>query len=444
MERKRITIIGGGFAGVSLAMELARLNDSSLDIVIIEKSRHIALGLAYSTQDPNHLLNVPAFAMSAFEDMPNDFINWLGNSENIAHDFFPRFIYGRYLQSRFNNIREHAKSNINILHAEAIGINIKKNQAQITCANGDTIQTEKIVLALGNLPPKKIIPHADTSLIITNPWKQEMWIDLPRDKQLLILGTGQTMVDQVVSLFSNPEFKGKIIALSPHGLLPHPHCLQNKIPYPLPKEPLPGTLKGLLKFIRSEIQNFNGPWHLVIDSLSQIVPDIWQHFTLKEKSIFIRHVKPFWNIHRHRIAPVIDVILKQAIYSNRLNIIAGRFKQIDFDKEDITVTYQQRHSKQINGLIVSHLMNCTEPNRNYLEADMPLIHSLVRQGKLTSHSLNLGVKVNSEGALLDNQGMASTILFTLGPACIGQYWESIAVPAIRKQSKKLAKHLLYL
>jgi uncharacterized NAD(P)/FAD-binding protein YdhS len=39
-------------------------------------------------------------------------------------------------------------------------------------------------------------------------------------------------------------------------------------------------------------------------------------------------------------------------------------------------------------------------------------------------------------------GQPSRILYTLGPARKGHYWESIAVPDIRAHAVHLARHLL--
>ena len=63
----RIAIVGGGATGALAALHIARrVRDDQLDIVLIEPREAIGRGVAYSTPDPGHLLNVRVSNMSAF------------------------------------------------------------------------------------------------------------------------------------------------------------------------------------------------------------------------------------------------------------------------------------------------------------------------------------------------------------------------------------------
>src|ERR1700681_2245997 len=72
-----VAVIGAGFSGTLLALHLLRHCPSGTRIHLIEKNSRFGRGLAYSTGNPNHLLNVPAGRMSAFSDRPHDFVDWL-------------------------------------------------------------------------------------------------------------------------------------------------------------------------------------------------------------------------------------------------------------------------------------------------------------------------------------------------------------------------------
>lgn len=63
---KRITIIGGGASGTLLALNLLKYKgERRLEINLVEKRPHIGRGVAFSTQEDAHLLNVPAGKMGA-------------------------------------------------------------------------------------------------------------------------------------------------------------------------------------------------------------------------------------------------------------------------------------------------------------------------------------------------------------------------------------------
>ena len=65
-----VAIIGGGFSGTILAAQLAR---RGIGYVLIDGSGRMGRGVAYSTTEPAHLLNVRAEGMSAWAGEPDDF-----------------------------------------------------------------------------------------------------------------------------------------------------------------------------------------------------------------------------------------------------------------------------------------------------------------------------------------------------------------------------------
>ena len=67
-----IAVIGGGFAGMMTAYHLLDLGDDQLEVILFEPSDVLG-GLAYTTTDPFHLLNVPAGKMSALPDRQTTF-----------------------------------------------------------------------------------------------------------------------------------------------------------------------------------------------------------------------------------------------------------------------------------------------------------------------------------------------------------------------------------
>ncbi len=77
-DRKlRVGIVGGGFTGAVLAAHLLRGLAKGIDVSLVERGPVVGPGLAYSTQNPKHILNVRVANMSAFDDDPAHFLKWL-------------------------------------------------------------------------------------------------------------------------------------------------------------------------------------------------------------------------------------------------------------------------------------------------------------------------------------------------------------------------------
>src|ERR1700680_3164424 len=74
---RHVVIVGGGASGVLLACHLLRSLSENIRVTLIERNPAIGRGIAYSTVDPAHLLNVRAANMSAFADDPDHFWQWL-------------------------------------------------------------------------------------------------------------------------------------------------------------------------------------------------------------------------------------------------------------------------------------------------------------------------------------------------------------------------------
>ena len=447
-----IAIIGGGFSGTMVATHLLKQANHPLNITLIERRPEVGRGIAYSTPLDTHLLNVSVAKMSAFPNDPNHFLRWLQDREQPveATSFVSRGVYGDYIQSIFRDAVANAASVVHLesITTEAVALKPYSKGAIIFLSSGDTLYADKVVLALGNIAsslPASLRSGTTFSKLghfIREAWSPEALCELPTDAPILLVGTGLTMADMVVALRQNGH-QGKIYAVSRHGLLPQCHQLQPAYSPFLTIETAPNNIRALLRRVRQEVQtaSANGQdWRSVIDALRPITQALWQRLPLIEQKRFLRHVKSYWEVHRHRIAQEIATLLDEAMQCNQLVCWAGRIETCQDLGDRVAVSIRHRGSNKNTVLYVQYIINCTGSTEDYRRLNHPLITSLKNQ-QLIRLGMLMGIDTTPTGAVIDAKGHASNWLYTIGTARKGMLWETTAVPELREQAQELSQVL---
>lgn len=449
MSRFTVAIIGGGFTGATLAAQLLRKSGGSVSVILIEGSARPGRGVAYSTECAEHLLNVRAKNMSAYADSPEHFLEWARlnhDSGASGDDYLPRPLYGHYVGSVLQQEIDRHPGQVEHVQDEAVSITRVGRSAEILLLSGRILFADKVVIARGNFPPgdPRLPGRTPHSLrYVSNPWKASALGDVSHDKSVLLVGSGLTSVDLAITL-RRRGFSGTIHILSRRGLLPQTHKAAAVWP-PFWTEQSPRTVRGLLRLIRVQVEvaeKAGTGWRAVIDSLRPFTQEIWRFLSLKERRRFLRHVRPYWDVHRHRIAPAIGVRLASQIQDGQIEIHAGRITAYAEDIDGVDVTYRGRESAQLERLRVDRVINCTGPESDCRKVDDPLLTNLMRQKLARPDSLFLGLDVSPDGALIDVHGAASDLLYAIGPVRKGTLWETIAVPELRVQASELSKLLV--
>jgi hydroxyacylglutathione hydrolase len=455
MPQFTVAIIGGGFTGATLAAQLLRMSGGSVSVILIERGARLGRGVAYSTECSEHLLNVRAKNMSAYADDPEHLLHWARlnhASATSADDYLPRLVYGQYVASVLQQEIECHPGRIEHVQDEAEAISIARagDTAEIRLRSGRTLFADKVVLALGNFPPgdPRLPGRTPHSLrYVSHPWKSNLWTsgaqgDVPNDKSVLLVGSGLTSVDVAITL-RRRGFRGTIHILSRRGLLPKTHKAAVTWP-PFWDKQSPRTARGLLRLIRTQVEaaeKAGSGWRAVIDSLRPFSQEIWRSLSYSERRRFLRHVRPYWDVHRHRIAPAIGAKLASQIQDGQIEIHAGRITSYTEDSDGVDLTYRSRGS-QLERLHVDRVINCTGPESDCRKVDHPLLTNLMRQKLARPDPLFLGLDVSPDGAVIDADGAASNLLYAIGPVRKGSLWETIAVPELRVQVSELSKLLL--
>ena len=179
---QEIIIIGAGLSGTLLVINLLRSNSNQeFQIYWIDRNNKYNLGAAYSTNE-EHLLNVPVEKMGAFSNEPEHFLNWCRTNKISAQagDYLPRKLYREYIHTILANeiSKTGGKKKLKRIIGEAADININKNKAYVTVNESKELSGDKVVLALGNLPPKN--PDTINKLYLRDirykpdPWKPDI------------------------------------------------------------------------------------------------------------------------------------------------------------------------------------------------------------------------------------------------------------------------------
>ena len=447
----RLVIIGGGFSGACLAATLLRRCGPSTSVVLIEREGYPGRGVAYSTECSGHLLNVRVQNMSAIADDPQHFLRWarLHYDRRIEpHDYIPRRVFGRYVESVLNEACEATVARFEWKQDEAIAVARTAGKAEITLRSGERIVADKAVLALGNFPPASLRFPGQTrtgARYISNPWPARALHDVNLSGNVLLVGSGLTSIDVGISLRER-GFKGKIHLLSRHGLLPQQHRSKASEPWQVFwDDTSPRTARGLLRLIRSQLRRAeyeHADWRSVIDSLRPDAQKVWRSLPVQEQRRFLRHLRPYWDVHRHRVAPQIGTMLAADLGEGTMEIHAGRIVEYAEDREGVSVSYRDRHSAEIRPLRVHHVISCTGPDSDVWRIDNPLLKNLLQEGLGRPDVFSLGLDTAEDGALIDAYGVPSDLLYALGPLRKGNLWESTAVPEIRAQAAELALQLV--
>lgn len=474
----RVAIVGGGFCGTLAMANIVRQAKDPLILEWFEPSERLGPGLAYSTKDSVHLLNVVAERMGAFAEEPDDFYCWLQTDsgkecikrlwpghEITGKTYVPRVIYAEYIKHIVNTSLLEAKSKnitVNIHCATVIDVMLRDPQTQqmriIFDKKGfyDELTVDSVMLATGNLPPRS--PHSQKGLIRGNAnYVNDVWNrlgdhvfphhvhSLSPDREIVIIGTGLTMVDTVLTLQSR-GFKGKIIAISRTGVLPNPH-VQTK-PYPTwewvhnpssaPRAAL-GLFTGLRKEVRKALEE-GYSWQSVIDSIRPVTQTLWKQLEIGEKQKFIKKLFTLWNVHRHRMAPEIYQEINALQQSNRLNILAGKICFIDSEKDRLILTYRKRGTSDLETLSPALILNCTGSEQDLERSHHSLLRQLHDRELISGGPLRLGIEKTAFGTA---KGKAQGAIFPLGTLLVGELLECTAVPELREQIRDITFKVLH-
>jgi uncharacterized NAD(P)/FAD-binding protein YdhS len=438
--RNGIVIVGGGASGVLLAAHLLRDGGEDTRVTIIEKRGMVGRGVAYSARQQDHVLNVPATNMSAFADDPDHFWRWL-RTRNLSGEtdrfvFVPRKYYGAYLGDVLADTA--VGGHLTILNERAVDVRTTSAGIEVVLANGASVVGRTAVLAVGHEEQ----PARGKGIAVRVGSEADTPLD--PDAPAMILGSGLSMVDAWLVL-AQSDHRGPITVVSRHGLLPQRHDRVEKVELAAADVPFGTDLHYFERWFRDTVDEVvarGGDWRSVVDALRPFNQRIWQNWSDTSRRRFLDHLRPFWNIHRHRLPPDLHARLEAAIASGQVTLRAGSITDLTRTSDGVLATIRAKGGGARETLKVARVYDCGGVTVDVRQSSNPVITSLIERGDARPDRLNIGLDVTTECEVIDASGTPADRLYAIGPLTRGTFFEIEAIPDIRVQAAALAAELV--
>ncbi|MGE8185877.1 FAD/NAD(P)-binding protein [Pseudomonas sp. NPDC086278] len=456
-----ILIVGGGLSGAMLAAQLLRL-PGRRSVLVIEPRAELGRGEAYSAVELGHTLNGNAARMSVDPDNADDLTQWL--TEHIAAGgwpesdqqhvpiselFPPRGLFGVYVQQRLAEAQAAGAVNgstVEHVRAEVVDLLANDDSVRLTLSDGQHLQGAFAVLATGMFPAART-PQTESSGLnaaALDPWDIAAMRPLDPQSTVLIIGSGLTMVDAVVSL-EQAGHRGPIEVFSRHGLLPHVRRQPPVWVDFLAEDHRIRTPRQLLRELRKHCADAIAQgidWQAPLDTVRAHIGRLWHQATDVQRRQFVRHVRPWWESHHHRSPPLSAELVARLHGEGRLRIQAASFKGLESTGDgQVSIRIRRRGEAQTTVVSGAALINSSGIEYDWRRVARPLPQQLLARGMIQPGPLALGIAAAADGAVVNADGQVAQRLFAMGPPLRGMWWESTAVTDVASQAKALAARL---
>lgn len=457
-----ILIVGGGLSGTMLAVQLLRL-PGRRTILVIEPRAELGRGEAYSAVELGHTLNGNAARMSVDPDNADDLTQWLtdhiaggGWPESdqqhvpVSELFPPRGLFGVYVQQRLAEAQQVGAqhgSTVGHVRAEVVDVQASSDSVLLTLSDGQHLQGAFAVLATGMFPAART-PQKESSGLnaaALDPWDVAAMRQLDPQSTVLIIGSGLTMVDAVVSL-EQAGHRGPIEVFSRHGLLPHVRRQPPAWVDFLAEDHSIRTPRQLLRELRRHCRDAIAQgidWQAPLDTVRAHIGRLWSQASDVQRRQFVRHVRPWWESHHHRSPPLSAELVERLHREGRLRIQAASYKGLEpVSGDGVSIRIRPRGEPETRVVQGAALINSSGIEYDWRRVARPLPQQLLARGLVRPGPLALGIAAAVDGAVLDEEGRVSNCLFAMGPPLRGMWWESTAVTDVALQAKALAARLV--
>jgi uncharacterized NAD(P)/FAD-binding protein YdhS len=454
---QRVAIVGGGAAGALAAVHLLRepRERGALEIDLIDRTGSFGAGVAYGTVDPLHLLNVPAVRMGAIHGRPEHFHEWLAErGEPVAEEaFLSRGLFATYIRDLLTRAEREATDARLRRHCGEVTAIVEQHGGataplELTLDDDERIEADRVILALGPLgggDPIRVPAELKASgAYVADPWEAGALDGVRRDREVLVVGTGLSMVDVALTLCEGGEGPG-LRAVSRHGLVPRRHrrTLTNLRRFHIPVET--GRIEPMVAAVFAQICRVaqqGDDWRDVIDSMRPVTPALWKALDADEQRRFLAEFQRLWDVHRFRMAPEVADRFEALQAAGRVVTESNSIVSLEPHGDRVRVFLRIPGATELDEVEVDRVINCSGAGCDLRRQAPPLLEGLLAAGAARPDELGLGLDVDEDGALLDADGAPSERLFAIGALRKGVEWEAIGITEIRDHSGAVARKIV--
>src|SRR5262249_8648103 len=199
---------------------------------------------------------------------------------------------------------------------------------------------------------------------------------------------------------------------------------------------LPRSLRALVRWMRREAEHTDA--RALIELARPRITELWRGLSVAEQARFLRHVRPWFDIFRHRIAPEVASAIATFQAEERLRVHAGRLSSIARRGERLALHFPPPRARGTSTLQVDRAVPGTGPDQQLGRAPDRFLVALLRRGLGRPGPHGIGLATRADGSL---EGPAADRLWTLGPLRRGELWETTAIPEIRLQARTIAESM---
>ena len=451
-----IVIVGGGVSGTAVAFHLLQRRSLRVgQLFIFEPRERLGAGLAYDTQDPAHRINVPAAKMSLLPEDLEHFQRWLLAKDALADDeaavaangsLFPRrSVFGNYINSMIRPSIEdgrlvHIRQNVGRI--ERMG-----NRWVVTGAAGQRVDADILVIATSHpspVPPQSLQDAlAGHQRFVADPTGPDALAVIRAEDRVLVVGNGLTSADVIASLELRGH-KGPVTAISRRGQRSRGHAaVKQELFGDFASQPSTTAL-GLLHRVRAAIRQAEGEgrsWHAVIDQVRAQGGHIWRALSVAERRRLVRHLRPFWDVHRFRIAPQVEAVSERALAAGRLEVLAASVATIGVADGVIDCTLRLSRSERSVARQYDAVVVTTGPGHRGILTSQRWIEEMSKAGHLAMVPARLGFFCDMQSRALAVDGTIVPSLFISGPLARGTFGELMGLPEVIEHAVLVADQL---
>ena len=235
------------------------------------------------------------------------------------------------------------------------------------------------------------------------------------------------------------------ISVSRRGLRSRGHTL-------LPQEPFGDfttspacSARELLRRVRLTLEQAAGEgitWHAVFDRLRGEGGAIWRTLPTAERRRLVRHLRPYWDVHRFRIAPQVEAVIDRRLSAGSLHIHAASLTGAVLRQDGtIAVALRSRRGGQPFEEHYDAVVVTTGPGHRAILSSQPFLETLAAAGVLQLDTVGLGLAVDDDSRAVGTSGEAAETLFIAGPLARGTFGELMGLPQVTEHALLVSENI---